>query len=310
MITPEKIAKRKITIPAANDNGDDSIARTDIHFGNRNITLLIGPDLLLRFQYKEQKGNQALKRLKEKILKNKKVFTAERQRSIQKLLVADREIRELLNKDKKELTKRDQSGLDDFLNNLRRRQDTLRTLAKKLKFEVIKPRKEYFCKNCNGFRPGPDLTQKELPKCALCKNLLKKLSINQLDTDVVNYLTGHWLEDYIANIFNTLKWKAWSSPTLLIHGVSGASHQVDVLAIKNGRVLIVECKTGEFSPTQVMNFLGKYYDIRCHQALAVAIGRIHPDAKKIIEKNAAIDYYDNIRNIRSYKKLIKKISQI
>jgi len=310
MITPEKIAKRKITIATSSNGEENSVARTDIHFGNKNITLLIGPDLLLRFQYKEQRGNQILKRLKEKILKDKKIFTAERQRFIQKLLVADREIRELLNKDKKELTKRDKSGFDDFLNNLQRRQDTLETLSKKLKFEVIKPHKEYFCKNCNGFRSGPDLTQTNPPNCALCRNLLKKLSIKQLDTDIVNYLTGYWLEDYIANIFNTFEWKAWSSPTLMIYGVSGASHQVDVLAIKNGRVLIVECKTGEFSPTQVMNFLGKYYDIRCHQALAVAIGKIHPDALKIIEKNAAIDYYDNIKNIKSYKKLIKKISQI
>lgn len=307
MITPEKIAKRKITIPASSGNEEGGIARTEIHFGNKNITLLIGPDLLLRFQYKEQKENQIFKRLKVKILKDKKVFTAERQRFIQKLLVADREIRELLNKDKKELNKRNKSEFDDFSNNLKRRQTTLKTFANKLKFEVMKPHKEYVCKNCNGFRPGPDLTQAQSPVCTICKNNLKKLSINQIDTDMVNYLTGYWLEDYIANIFNTLGWKAWSSPNLLIYGVSGASHQIDVLAIKNGRVLIVECKTGEFLPTQVMNFLGKYHDIRCHLALAVAVGRIHPEAKKIIEKNAAIDYYDNIR---SYKKLIKKISQI
>ena len=307
MITPEKIAKRKITIRASDNDGESGVARTDIHFGNKNITLLVGPDLLLRFQYKEQRGNQILRRLKEKILKDKNIFTAERQRFIQKLLIADREIRELLNKDKKELNKRSKSELDDFSNNLQRRQTTLKTFAQKLKFEVIKPHSEYLCKNCNGFRPGPDLTQTENPTCALCKNLIKKLSIHQIDTDIVNYLAGYWLEDYIASIFNALKWKAWSSPTLMIHGVSGASHQIDVLAIKNGRVLIVECKTGEFSPTQVMNFLGKYYDIRCHQALAVAIGKIHPDAKKIIEKNTAIDYHDNIR---SYKKLIKKISQI
>jgi len=93
----------------------------------------------------------------------------------------------------------------------------------------------------------------------------------------------------------------------MIYGVSGASHQIDVLAIKEGRILIVECKTGEFSPTQVMNFLGKYYDIRCHKASAVAIGKIHPDGRKIIEKNAAIDYCDNITGSR---KFIKKFSKL
>lgn len=307
MITPEKIDRRKITIRSSKDNNESGIARADINFGNKNITLLIGPDLLLRFQYKEQSKGKILKRLKKRILGDKKIFAAERQRLIQKLLVADREIRELLNKDKKELNKRNKSEFDDFFSNLKRRQDTLKTIAKKLKFEIIKPHGEYYCKNCRGFRPGPDLTQTAKPICALCKNLLKNFNINQLDNDIVNYLTGYWIEDYIANIFNVLKWKAWSSPTLMIYGTSGASHQVDVLAIKNGRVLIVECKTGEFTPTQVMNFLGKYYDIRCHHALVIAIGKIHPDAKKLIEKNPAISYNENIKN---YKKLIKKISQI
>lgn len=307
MITPEKITKRKVTIPTSNGGGENRIARTDIHFGDKNITLLVGPDLVLRFQYKEQKGNKTLKQLKAKILKDKKILSVERQKSIQKLLVADREIRELLNKDRKELNKKDKSQFEDFLNNLKRRQTVLEKFAKILKFKVVKLHREYFCKKCNGFRSGPDLTQAPNPTCALCKNLLNKFSINQIDNDAVNYLTGYWLEDYIANVFASLNWKAWSSPSLMIHGVSGTSHQIDVLAIKDGRVLIVECKTGEFSPTQVMNFLAKSYDIRCHKALAIAIGEIHPDAKKVIEKNAAIDYYDNIKN---YKKLVKKISQI
>lgn len=307
MITPEKITKRKITIPVSSGNAGNDVARTDIRFGDKNITLLIGPDLLLRFQYKEQGGGKILRLLKGKMLKDRKIFMAKRQKSVQKFLVADREMRELLNKDKKELGKRNKSEFDDFSNNLKRRQDLLEKLSKELKFEIIKPHKEYLCKNCNGFRPGPSLTATDKPVCALCKSLLKGFYIKQIDTDVVNYLTGYWLEDYIANILNKNQWKAWSSPTLMVHGVSGASHQIDVLAIKGGRVLIVECKTGEFAPTQVMNFLGKYYDIRCHKACAIAIGKIHPDAKKIIEKNAAIDYYDNIKD---YKSLADKIKQI
>ena len=307
MITPGKITKRNITIPSSNGSEENNVARADIHFGSKNITLLIGPDLLLRFQYKDQVGNKILRLLKEKILKDRKVFTAKRQKFIQKLLVADREMREQLNKDKKELNKRNSSEFDDFSNNLKRRQDLLKKSAKNLKFEVIKPHKEYLCGNCHGFRPGPSLATTDKPTCALCKNLLKGFYIQLIDTDVVNYLTGYWFEDYIANLLNKNGWKAWSSSTLMVHGVSGASHQIDVLAIKDGRVLIVECKTGEFAPTQVMNFLGKYYDIRCHQALAIAIGRIHPDAKKLIEKNAAIDYYDNIK---SYGSLTEKIRQI
>ena len=96
---------------------------------------------------------------------------------------------------------------------------------------------------------------------------------------------GILVRRYIANLLNKNRWKAWSSPTLMVHGVSGASHQIDVLAIKRrSRVLIVECKTEKFAPTQVMNFWRKCYDIRCHQALAIAIGRIHPEAKSLWKK--------------------------
>lgn len=69
MITPEKITRRRITIPVSGGNAGNDVARTDIRFGDKNITLLIGPDLLLRFQYKEQGGGKILKLLKERILK-------------------------------------------------------------------------------------------------------------------------------------------------------------------------------------------------------------------------------------------------
>ncbi len=307
MIVPKRITKRKITIPISSTNGGNSVARTDIQFGSKSITLLIGLDLLIRIQYKEQREKKVLKTLKGKILRDRRLFTAKNRKSTQKFLVADREIRELLNKDKKELNKRNKSEFEDFSSNLKRRQDLLLKIAKDLNFDVVRSHKEYICKNCNGFRAGPSLAATSKPTCALCKNLLKGFNIQQIDTDVAAYLTGYWLEDYVANILSKNNWEAWSSPTLLVYGVSGASHQVDVLAIKDGRILIIECKTGEFAPTQVMNFLGKYHDIRCHQALAVSIGKIHPDARKIIEKNVAIDYYDNIND---YKKLIEKIKKL
>lgn len=307
MITPEDIIKKRIKIRISKDFKEDIVVRTDIRLGDKRMSLLIGHDIVLRFQYQEEKKNKTLERLKVKILNARKIFISKRQRLIQKLLVSDRQIRELLNKDKNELIKRSETEFDDLESNIVRRQKSLNSIANKLKFNVTKPHKEYLCKKCHGFRPGPDLITTSKPTCVICKNKLESYSIKHIDNDVVGYLTGYWLEDYIATILNKLGWKAWSSPTLMVYGVSGASHQIDVLAIKDGRILIIECKSGEFSPTEVMKFLGKYYDIRCHKALAIAIGKIHSDAKKFIEKNAAISYYDNIN---SYNKLYKEMSRI
>lgn len=307
MIIP-KITKRKITIRPPNNDEENSVAHVDIHFINGTIALLIGPDILLRLQYENNgQKNKKLKKMKEKILKDKNIFSRDKLRIIRNILVAEQEIRDLLKEDKKELAKKDKSKFDDFIDKLKRRQEILQKLTKKLKIDILKSQSEYLCKNCNAFRPGPDLTQIKKLTCIRCNGLLKRSAIVHVDTDIVKYLTGFWFEEYIANVLTTCGWKVWSSPTLMIHGVSGAPHQIDVLAIKDGRILIVECKTGDFSPTKVRNFLGKYHDIRCHKALAIATGKIHPDGKKIIEKNAAIDYYDNVT---SYNKLKSRISKI
>ena len=92
----------------------------------------------------------------------------------------------------------------------------------------------------------------------------------------------------------------------MVYGVSGAPHQIDVLAIKNGRVIIVECKAGDFSPNQIKNIMAKYYDIRCHNALALSTYTIHHDGKKIIEKNPAIRYYDRIDTVHKLQRALKK----
>jgi len=307
MIEPSDIIKRTITIDGSQSDQSNKIVQTNIRFGKRTVTLLTGLDLLLRFEYKKQKYSRGLKLIKDQILRDEKIFNPEKHFIIQKILLLDREIRETINKDKKELNRREKSEFEDFVENLKRREENLKKITKKNKLHIIKPQKDYYCECCNGFRSGPDLVPTSIPVCNICQNKLTKMNISRIDNDIVSYLTGYWFEDYIANMLNSYGWKAWSSPTLTVYGVSGAPHQIDVLAIKNGRVLVVECKTGEFIPTQVRNFLGKYYDTRCHKALAIAIGSIHPDGIKIIEKNPAIDYYDNIK---SYKKLIKKISSI
>ena len=223
------------------------------------------------------------------------------------MVLSDREIREMINKDKKELIRREESDFKDFLDSVRKRQKQLEKFSKVLGITVTKEHAEYYCNTCRGFRAGPDLTEKSPQHCKYCDNILKKKNISGIENEIASYLGGYWLEDYVANILNSNGWVAWSLPSLNVYGVSGAPHQVDVLAIKNGRILIVECKTGDFTPSQIRTFLGKYYDIRCHQALAISLENIHPDGIKLIEKNLAITSCDKIT---SHTRLSAKISKI
>lgn len=305
MVKPANITNRSVSISGA--GGNEKLAQVDVKFDGKRFNLLIGPGLLLRFEFKETKHNKLFKKLQSKIIRDKDFIKPDKQRALDALSIADTEMREMINKDRRDLIRREESDFKDFLDNLGTRQNKLKTMSKKLGLEVVKPHGEYYCKKCRGFRSGPDLTQTSPPKCTICQTPLRKKNIDRMDNEISSYLGGYWFEDYVANVLNSNGWVAWSLPSLMIYGASGASHQVDVLAIKNGSILIVECKTGEFSPSQVRTFLGKYYDVRCHKALAIAIGNIHPDGIKLIEKNPAITSCDKIT---SYRKLQKKISKI
>ncbi len=308
MHRPNNISQKKIKIPnpALLKHGD--IAQVDVQFGGKQIFVLVGPDLLLRFEIGKDSNNHLLRNLKKRILRDKKFIGKKKQGILQSLLLADRESREFVNRDKANLAVRGSAAeFEDFKTSLQKRTALLKRQARTLGLDIIGKNKEFYCPQCRGFRSGPDLSKPEAT-CVRCKNLLKTMQIERIhDNDLVSYLRGNWLEDYVAHVLEINGWAAWSSPSLQVYGVSGAPHQIDVLAIKNGVVLVAECKTGDFTPTQVRTFLTKYYDVRCHQALAVSVGKIHADGLKIIEKNPAIDSCDSIMSLESLRKQFSKL---
>lgn len=306
------ISKKNIKVSYPKQGNGNIVTEININFGkNRTTTIFINPDLLLRIEYRGKRITKKLKNLQNEILTNFLFFNSKNSVMLRKILMTDREIKEKLNIEKKELKTRDaESDFDDFLRNLKQRGDEIKKLQTKLSLDLISEQKEYYCKKCKAFRPGPSLSarkrKKEKVKCQLCSNLLKTKNIKHLKKDIAEYLNGLWLEDYVAMILNSLEWKAWSSPHLMVYGSSGAKHQIDVLAVKDGRILIAECKTGEFNTKQIRDLLAKYYDIRCHHAIAVTTQPIHPEAKKLIEKNPAITCCEGL----NLKKIKKEMSTI
>ena len=305
MIKPATLKPRNIKIGSS---GPSEVAQICVSMDGKVSNLLVGVGILIRFDYTEPRHNKCFKNIQKSIVQDKKFLQSQKQKILDNLIITEQELREMTNKYKRELTRRDSSAVSDFLDSVKKREQKLERFTKKLRFDAVRSQPEYFCPNCNGFRSGPDLAAAAAtPTCNVCTHRLKKKRIRHLETDVFDYLHGFWVEDYVAELLHETGWQAWSLPSLHIHGASGVRHQIDVLAVKNGRVLIVECKKGDFTPSKVVQFLGKYYDIRSHQALAVAVGTIHPDGMKMIEKNLSIRACDKMTSRKRVIRLISKL---
>lgn len=78
---------------------------------------------------------------------------------------------------------------------------------------------------------------------------------------------------------------------------SGVSHDVDVLSVrrKEGRICLIECKTGDVTQKDVYNFWTKVYDTGAHLGLLAMIqGLSDPEALLFIEKNPYLRLLENI----------------
>lgn len=305
-VTPKRIPAK--TVVLSNTDIKDGVALVDLSFGaNNEVKLIISNEILIRYSIKKEEADKFLEKIKADCVKGFKLLGTKNHSLLREILLSESEIRTKINKDKGETFNRPSSEETDYIGGIERRGMKMQESGKKLGLMLCRQHKEFYCDKCHAFRPGPGLSTEDKIICLKCKNLLKSKLVYHLPTNVFAYLNGFWLEDYIAHILSSMGWVAWSSPNLYVYGVSGFPHQIDVLAIKDGRIMVVECKTGEVNQNQVKNMLAKYYDIRCHHALLVSLDIMNSDAKKIIEKNPAIKFCDNIKGVTTVKRIISKI---
>ena len=121
--------------------------------------------------------------------------------------------------------------------------DKILQLEKEIRLDLGVTQQWCFCSKCKTYIGQQNVL---IPSnCKFCKFETKSSTIKNiriLDSEVKNYLEGSWLEDYVANIFIKIGWKAWSGCSVM--GSTGVCHQIDVLAVdaKTGKIVIIECK--------------------------------------------------------------------
>jgi len=140
---------------------------------------------------------------------------------------------------------------------------------------------------------------KEKTKCPNCgvevtpRNSMNVTFHRLLDSVKKLWEGDIWFEEYLSIILKSLGWKTW--PHVHVLGSSGIRHEVDVLGVKNGYVLICECKTGKVARHDVFNFWTKTYDIKTHLSILALIGELpEPETRQFILKNPSVTLLESL----------------
>jgi len=147
--------------------------------------------------------------------------------------------------------------------------------------------------------------------CFFCKNPITRAEVERHPTHEIipsieeAWRSGLWLEEYVASILRSLEWKTWTRVNIL--GTSGIPHEVNLLAIKKGFVLVGECKTGKVSREDVFTFSTKMTDLKSHLGLFGLLGELpEPETREFIEKNPAVTLIEKMCELKR-KDLIERL---
>ncbi len=166
-----------------------------------------------------------------------------------------------------------------------------------------------FCLNClNILKEGTIDTN---INCEFYKSEITSGEVkifNYLNSELEAYLHGKWLENYIARLLSKKGWRIWVGSLVL--GSSGINHEVDILAIKNGYVMICECKTGNIARKDVFNFSTKNHDIKSNYAFWFSLEKL-PDreSEDYMKKTPELMHLDNLQE-STEDKILNELEKI
>lgn len=290
----------------------------DASLREENVTLLLGKDVVLKL-LEDEKAKSLLKDpYVQTLLKTKDLSWRDFRESMNRLINLElREIGEpfysLMGRMQHEI-KRKTEIAKRFLDFIGRRVRSLRRLLiqndrkmlkleKKLKkinpnLEILRPCIVPYCPKCSGpfFGKNGQIIKSDFKGtkiCSICGSSVKREKAKQLRLHEVIptirqiWEENLWFEEYTASIVRSLGWQTWTHVHVL--GASGTLHEIDVLGIQKGYILICECKTGKVARADVFNFWTKVLDIKSHRSILALTGELpEPETRRFLRKNPVI----------------------
>lgn len=280
----------------------------------QKLHTLISGNILLRVEKKNKTRKESAfinEKFIKKIISNKNFIKPNSTIILKNIIALDRQIKEKVNISTQRLLDGDEYGFIGFYRNIESRWQKIEELQNKLGLNLLREDKVSYCTKCNALRSGmgfslPTSSNLNKVECLKCHNIINKRKIIKcLPDPIQQYINGGWLEDYIAAKLKKLGWKVW--PHIFVYGSSGVKLEIDVLAVKNGYTLIVECKSGSSSDKELSIFLAKFNDIKTNLALFISTQKIQNQVKNLVKKNFSFHLYDNIKSDKNLEAQLKKL---
>jgi len=178
---------------------------------------------------------------------------------------------------------------------------------------ILVPFPVFVCPNCNSVLSTEEY--KTSKKCVLCNKRIKRekakaIYAHRIPQPIKDVWTKNlWFEAFLGKLLVKLKWKTYLH--VLVMGSSGIFHEVDVLAIKKGTVLVSECKTGKVSRQDVFNFWAKVNDLKSHTGILALLRSLpESDTRGFIEKNPMMVLLEKAAELKEDQIISKLIGRL
>lgn len=201
---------------------------------------------------------------------------------------------------------------------VKRHEEKLLTIDKEIEkiahHGLLVPSTLFVCSRCNVILFSQEIDNKKCLSCnsEISQENMKRISVYKVPDEIKNiWRSNLWFEAYFAGLLRKLGFRTWVSVHAM--GASGILHEVDVLAIKNGTVIVCECKTGKISRNDVFNFCTKVGDLKTHMSILALIRELpEPQTREFVRKNRAIITLENMGRMKEddvLTDLKRKLSQ-
>ena len=278
----------------------------DEHHKSAESTIIVGENVLLKFIPNLSLLSQR-PRLKD-IIGIKDLQKSEYLVWIKKIIKFTKDLKDVLGEYIQEYSnKKEADVLANYKENIVKISNSITEIERKMNISICEDHQLTFCTKCNAYVGEIDsLTT----KCSECSNPITdtgKKSVRYLDKISNTFFDGGiWFEDYIQKLLEEEGWKVWTHGSVM--GSSGVLHPVDILSIKDNKVLIAECKTGTVNTRDLSHFMIQKNDIPSHFGLFLSLQNCSSKSTASLFKLSTSILIDNIeeKTDLEIKELISK----
>ncbi|HXQ91962.1 MAG TPA: hypothetical protein VN739_03080 [Nitrososphaerales archaeon] len=138
----------------------------------------------------------------------------------------------------------------------------------------------------------------EPTKCDFCGHVVNKEDAKRSHLHTVKenirYLWENhlWLSASFSEILESLGWQTW--PRVRVLGSTGRLHSIAILAVKEGRVLTCDFRSGELlGRLDVEEFLAQMFEIRPHFSMFALFHQLYKPLREVLSKYPSVIVLEN-----------------